>query len=91
MLWEGASSSTVWEQVLGAESRQLGRKRPGSLRQGVGGASHSQTLPRALIMLGVGFESHSPRGCGIRITPTFQVCGIVPKAQKTTLSFRSPC
>lgn len=61
MLWEGASSSTVWEQVLGAESRQLGRKRPGSLRQGVGGASHSQTLPRALIMLGVGFESQ-PQG-----------------------------
>lgn len=49
MLWEGASSSTVWGQVLGAESRQLGRKRPGSLREGVGGASHSQTLPRALI------------------------------------------
>lgn len=49
MLWEGASSSTVWGQVLGAESQQLGRKRPGSLREGVGGAPHSQTLPRALI------------------------------------------
>lgn len=49
VLWEGASSSTVWGQVLGAESQQLGRKRPGSLREGFRGASHSQTLPRALI------------------------------------------